>query len=45
LLADNTIDADKLITSVVPLADAVDEGFEKLLTNKEDNIKILLKIT
>ena len=44
LLADKTIDADKLITSIVPLTDAVEEGFEKLLTNKEDNIKVLLRI-
>jgi (R,R)-butanediol dehydrogenase/meso-butanediol dehydrogenase/diacetyl reductase len=44
LLADRTIDADKLITSVIPLSDAVENGFEKLLSNKEDNIKILLRV-
>ncbi|UCC17216.1 MAG: zinc-binding dehydrogenase, partial [Dehalococcoidales bacterium] len=45
LLADKTIDADTLITSVVSLADAVEQGFEKLLTNKENNIKVLLEVT
>ncbi len=43
LLADKRIDPSCLITSTVPLKDAVKMGFEKLLTNKEDNIKVLLK--
>ncbi len=45
LLADGIIDANKLITSMVPFVDAVAKGFEKLLTNKEDNIKILLRLS
>ncbi|MBN2239221.1 MAG: 2,3-butanediol dehydrogenase [Dehalococcoidales bacterium] len=44
LLADGTIDAGKLITSVVPLEEAVEQGFEQLLSNKEDNIKVIVKI-
>jgi (R,R)-butanediol dehydrogenase/meso-butanediol dehydrogenase/diacetyl reductase len=44
LLADKRIVADKLITSVVPLKDAVKGGFEKLATDIEHDIKILLKI-
>jgi len=44
LLADKRIDAGKLITNKVPLKDAVEMGFEKLITNKEDNIKILLQV-
>jgi (R,R)-butanediol dehydrogenase/meso-butanediol dehydrogenase/diacetyl reductase len=44
LLADKRIDPARLITSIVPLKDAVEKGFEKLLNNKEDNIKVLLKI-
>jgi len=45
LLADKRIDPSRLITSIIPLKDAVKMGFEKLLTNKEDNIKVLLKTT
>ena len=44
LLADKRIDPGRLITSTVPLKDAVKMGFEKLLDNKEDNIKVLLKV-
>ncbi len=44
LLSDKSIDPGNLITSIVPLKDAVEMGFEKLLNNKEDNIKILLQI-
>lgn len=44
LLADKRIDPRRLITSKVPLKDAVKMGFEKLIANKEDNIKILLQI-
>ncbi len=44
LLADKRIDPHRLITSKVPLKDAVGMGFEKLISNKEDNIKILLQI-
>lgn len=44
LLADKRIDPRRLITSKVPLKDAVGTGFEKLIANKEDNIKILLQV-
>jgi len=44
LLADRRIDPSKLITSKVPLKDAVSMGFEKLINNKEENIKVLLQI-
>jgi (R,R)-butanediol dehydrogenase/meso-butanediol dehydrogenase/diacetyl reductase len=43
LLADKRIDPGCLITSIVPLKDAVEKGFEKLLSNKETNIKVLIK--
>jgi len=43
-MADKRIDPGRLITSTVALKDAVKMGFEKLLINKEDNIKVLLKI-
>jgi (R,R)-butanediol dehydrogenase / meso-butanediol dehydrogenase / diacetyl reductase len=45
ILADGRIDASSLITSKVPLKDAVKLGFETILTNKGDNIKILLQIS
>lgn len=44
LLADKSIDPSRLITSKVPLKDAVKMGFEQLISNKEDNIKVLLQI-
>jgi len=44
LLADKRIDPGRLITSKVPLKDAVEMGFEKLIDNKEENIKVLLQI-
>jgi len=44
LLADKSINPSRLITSIVPLKDAVEMGFEQLINNKEDNIKILLQI-
>jgi (R,R)-butanediol dehydrogenase/meso-butanediol dehydrogenase/diacetyl reductase len=44
LLADKSIDPHRLITAKVPLKDAVKMGFEKLITNKETNIKILLQV-
>ncbi|MFH1646534.1 MAG: 2,3-butanediol dehydrogenase [Chloroflexota bacterium] len=44
LLADGRIDASRLITSVVPLKDAVKLGFEELLANKDANVKILLRV-
>lgn len=44
LLADKRIDPSPLITSIVPLRDAVKKGFEALLKNKEANIKVLLRI-
>jgi (R,R)-butanediol dehydrogenase/meso-butanediol dehydrogenase/diacetyl reductase len=44
LLADKRIVADKLVTSIVSLKDAVKMGFEKLTTDMEHDIKILIKI-
>lgn len=44
LMADKRIDPAPLITSIVPLEDAVERGFEELLRNKESNIKVLLRI-
>jgi (R,R)-butanediol dehydrogenase/meso-butanediol dehydrogenase/diacetyl reductase len=45
LMADGRIDPTPMITSVVPLEDAVAGGFEQLLNNKESNIKILLRVS
>jgi (R,R)-butanediol dehydrogenase/meso-butanediol dehydrogenase/diacetyl reductase len=44
LLANGRIDPGYVVTGKVPLENAVAMGFEKLITNKEENIKILLKI-
>jgi (R,R)-butanediol dehydrogenase/meso-butanediol dehydrogenase/diacetyl reductase len=45
LMADGRIDPAVLITSRVPLKDAVTMGFEQLINNKEENIKVLLQMT
>jgi len=45
LLADKRIDPGRMITSIVPLKDAVEKGFEALVKDKENNIKILLQVT
>jgi threonine dehydrogenase-like Zn-dependent dehydrogenase len=44
LLADKRLDARGLVTSTVPLKDAVAMGFDKLITSKEENVKILLQV-
>jgi (R,R)-butanediol dehydrogenase/meso-butanediol dehydrogenase/diacetyl reductase len=44
LLAQKSIDPTPLITSRVPLRDAVKLGFEALLTDKEANVKVLLEV-
>jgi (R,R)-butanediol dehydrogenase/meso-butanediol dehydrogenase/diacetyl reductase len=44
LMADKRIDASRLITSIVPLKDAVKLGFDKLLESREDNVKILVQM-
>lgn len=44
LMADRIIDPGRLITSKVPLQNAVEMGFEKLISNKEHDVKILLQI-
>ena len=45
LMADGRIDPTPLVTSTVPLEDAVALGFEELLHNKEANIKVLLRVS
>jgi (R,R)-butanediol dehydrogenase/meso-butanediol dehydrogenase/diacetyl reductase len=45
LLADKRIDPGLLITSQAPLKGGVKLGFEKLLGDKDNNLKILLKIS
>jgi (R,R)-butanediol dehydrogenase / meso-butanediol dehydrogenase / diacetyl reductase len=44
LLAEKRIDPLPLITSKVPLKDAVELGFKRLIADEENNIKILLKV-
>jgi (R,R)-butanediol dehydrogenase / meso-butanediol dehydrogenase / diacetyl reductase len=44
MMADKRIDPTSLITSIVPLKNAVEKGFERLLFDKEENIKILLQM-
>jgi (R,R)-butanediol dehydrogenase/meso-butanediol dehydrogenase/diacetyl reductase len=44
LMNDKRIDTSRLITSTAFLKDAVEMGFEKLISNKEGDVKILLRI-
>jgi (R,R)-butanediol dehydrogenase/meso-butanediol dehydrogenase/diacetyl reductase len=44
LMEDKRIDPSRLITSTAFLKEAVEMGFEKLINNKEGDIKILLRI-
>jgi (R,R)-butanediol dehydrogenase/meso-butanediol dehydrogenase/diacetyl reductase len=44
LLANKSIDPGRLITSKVPLKDAVEMGFEKLIKDQEHEVKILLNV-
>ena len=44
LLRGRKIDISHLVTSIIPLEDALEAGFNKLLTSKED-IKILLRVS
>jgi (R,R)-butanediol dehydrogenase/meso-butanediol dehydrogenase/diacetyl reductase len=45
LMANGLTDPTPLVTSMVPLQDAVALGFEALTNDKENNIKVLLKIS
>jgi (R,R)-butanediol dehydrogenase/meso-butanediol dehydrogenase/diacetyl reductase len=44
LLAEKKIDPSPLISSTVPLQDAVETGFEALINDKETNVKVLLRV-
>jgi (R,R)-butanediol dehydrogenase/meso-butanediol dehydrogenase/diacetyl reductase len=43
LLGEKKIDAEKMITSVVPLSKVVDGGFGELINNKAAHVKILIQ--
>jgi (R,R)-butanediol dehydrogenase / meso-butanediol dehydrogenase / diacetyl reductase len=43
MLADGTLDPDPLITDRIDLDDIVDEGFESLLDEESDQVKIFVK--
>ena len=44
LLKDKRIDPSAMITSIVSFKDALKKGFEKLLQDKEKEIKVLVRI-
>jgi len=44
LMTDKRIDPGCLITSIVPLKDGAKLGFERLISDKDANIKVLLRI-
>jgi (R,R)-butanediol dehydrogenase/meso-butanediol dehydrogenase/diacetyl reductase len=43
MLSDGRINVDPIITKVVSLDDAIEEGFKDYLANKGDNIKLMIK--
>jgi (R,R)-butanediol dehydrogenase/meso-butanediol dehydrogenase/diacetyl reductase len=43
LMAKQKIDPSPLISSIVPLQDAVEKGFEALIKDKDTNVKVLLR--
>ena len=45
LMAEKRIDPSPLISSIVPLKDAVKKGFQALTDNKDDNVKVLLRVS
>ncbi len=44
MMAKKKIDPSPLISSIVPLEDAVEKGFEALINDKDTNIKVLLRV-
>ena len=45
LMANKRIDPSPLISSIIPLQDAAKKGFEALANNKDDNVKVLLRVS
>jgi (R,R)-butanediol dehydrogenase / meso-butanediol dehydrogenase / diacetyl reductase len=43
LLAENKLNAEQMITSIVPLSNIVDGGFRELINNKAEHVKILIQ--
>ncbi len=43
LVADGRINVDSLITGRIHIDDIVEKGFEELINNKEENVKIIVK--
>lgn len=45
LLADGTLDPSPLVSNIIPLADVVEHGFERLVDLESDDTKILVSLT
>lgn len=43
MLAEGRLNAEQMITSIVPLSNIVEGGFEELIHNREAHVKILIK--
>lgn len=43
ILADAKVDAEQMITSIVPLSNIIDGGFRELIDNKAAHVKILIQ--
>lgn len=43
MLADGSLDAEGLITSVIPLSRVIEDGFEELINNRDHHVKILVQ--
>ena len=43
MMADGSLNADRMITSIVPLSNVVQGGFEQLINNRDAHVKILIQ--
>jgi len=43
MMADGSLNADRMITSIVPLSNVVQGGFEQLIHNRDAHVKILIQ--
>ncbi|KAI5240343.1 GroES-like protein [Aureobasidium subglaciale] len=43
MMADGSLQADAMITSIVPLSDIIEGGFEQLIHNRDAHVKILIR--
>lgn len=43
MLAQGSLNAEQMISPIVPMSDVIDKGFKELINNREGHVKILIK--